>query len=175
VRVEGSVWVPSETYAVKLEGAGIAGYQTILVATLRDPRCVANVRTWTADILVKHAAKVAKRLGLDDSEYSVQLRVVGDNATLGDLEQVTSNAAEVGVICIVTAADQETANEIGKVMNPYLLHHPLTREEEQPTFSFPFSPAEIDRGPTYEFRLNHVLTLDDPMAAFKLEVIDAAG
>jgi hypothetical protein len=175
VRVEGSVWVPSETYAVKLEGAGIAGYQTILVATLRDPRYVANVRTWTADILVKHAAKVAKRLGLDDSEYSVQLRVVGDNATLGDLEQVTSNAAEVGVICIVTAADQETANEIGKVMNPYLLHHPLTREEEQPTFSFPFSPAEIDRGPTYEFRLNHVLTLDDPMAAFKLEVIDAAG
>lgn len=175
VRVEGSVWVPSETYAVKLEGAGIAGYQTILVATLRDPRYVANVRTWTADILVKHAAKVAKRLGLDDSEYSVQLRVVGDNATLGDLEQVTSNAAEVGVICIVTAADQETANEIGKMMNPYLLHHPLTREEEQPTFSFPFSPAEIDRGPTYEFRLNHVLTLDDPMAAFKLEVIDAAG
>ena len=28
-------------------------------------------------------------------------------------------------------------------LNPYLLHHPLTQEEEQPTFAFPFSPAEI--------------------------------
>jgi hypothetical protein len=32
-----------------------------------------------------------------------------------------------------------------------LLIHPLTQEEEQPTFAFPFSPAEIDRGAVYEF------------------------
>ena len=74
---------------------------------------------------------------------------------------------------VITAHDQQTANEIGKLMNPYLLHHPLTREEEQPTFSFPFSPAEIDRGPVYEFCLHHVLLLDDPMEAFRLEVVDA--
>ena len=74
---------------------------------------------------------------------------------------------------IITAPSQETANEIGKLLNPFLLHHPLTREEEQPTFAFPFSPAEIDRGPIYEFCLNHVMELDDPMDAFSLEVRDA--
>ena len=58
-------------------------------------------------------------------------------------------------------------------MNPYLLHHPLTSEEEQPTFSFPFSPAEIDRGPVHEFCLHHVMTLSDPMDAFRLDVINA--
>ena len=51
------------------------------------------------------------------------------------------------------------ANEIGQMLNPYLLHHPLTEEEEQPTFAFPFSPAELNRGAIYGFRLNHVLQL----------------
>ncbi|NNE89839.1 MAG: hypothetical protein HKN27_17360, partial [Silicimonas sp.] len=71
------------------------------------------------------------------------------------------------------ADNQSLANEIGRILNPYLLHHPLTKAEEQPTFAFPFSPAEIDRGPVYAFCLNHVMKLDDPMSAFSLEVIDA--
>ncbi len=81
--------------------------------------------------------------------------------------------AEAGVMGIITAPTQERANEIGKLLNPFLLHHPLTREEEQPTFAFPFSPAEIDRGAIYEFCLNHVMELDNPMDAFSLEVRDA--
>ena len=54
------------------------------------------------------------------------------------------------------------------LLNPYLLHHPLTAEEEMPTFAFPFSPPEMDRGAIYEFCLNHVMTLADPMEAFTL-------
>lgn len=175
VRVTGSKWVPSDRYTVKLEGAGVAGFQTLLMATLRDPRYVANVHDWCADILGRHAAKVSARLGLGADDYTAQLRVIGSNATLGALERSPEPGSEVGILCIITAADQAAATEIGKLMNPYLLHHPLTRQEEQPTFAFPFSPAEVERGPAYEFRLNHVLTLDDPMAAFKLEVCDAAG
>ena len=72
-----------------------------------------------------------------------------------------------------TWSTQALAAEIAKLLNPYLLHHPLTADEEQPTFAFPFSPAEIDRGAVYEFCLNHVLALDDPMDAFTLEVTDA--
>ena len=63
--------------------------------------------------------------------------------------------------------------EIAKLSNPFLLHYPLTDDEPQATFAFPFSPAEIDRGPHYAFCLHHVLTLDDPMEAFRLEVFDA--
>ena len=83
-----------------------------------------------------------------------------------------ADLVEVGVMAVVTAPDQATANDIAKLLNPYLLHHPLTRDEEQPTFAFPFSPAEIDRGAAYEFCLNHVMTLADPMDAFTLEVRD---
>ncbi len=56
------------------------------------------------------------------------------------------------------------------MLNPYLLHHPLTEQEEMPTFAFPFSPPEMPRGLVHEFCLHHVLTLDDPMQAFRLSV-----
>ena len=173
VRVEGSEWVTSDRYTVKLEGARVAGYQTILIAILRDPRYVAAVQDWCDDIAVRHADRVAQRMGLGPEDYSLELRLVGQNATLGALEPRAGSAAEVGVMGIVTAQTQEQANDIGKLLNPFLLHHPLTQDEEQPTFAFPFSPAEIDRGPAWEFCLNHVMELADPMEAFTLQVHDA--
>ena len=169
VRVTGADWVPSDTYSVKLEGARVAGYQTIIMATIRDPHYVANIRTWCDDIAARHAAKVALRMG--DVGHDLQLRVIGQTATLGDLDSAALTPTEVGVIGIVTAPDQQTANDVAKLLNPYLLHHPLTQEEEQPTFAFPFSPAEIDRGPAYGFALHHVMPLSDPMEAFRLTVL----
>lgn len=172
VRVTGSQWEPSDTYTVKLEGARIAGFQTILMVLLRDAHYVANAQIWCDDIIAKHATKVADRLGLDPATWHAELRIIGQNANLGTLEQRTSDATELGVLAILTAPDQATANTLGKMMNPYLLHHPLTQEEEQPTFAFPFSPAEIDRGAAYEFVLHHVMALVDPMDAFRLVVTD---
>lgn len=173
VRVEGSVWHPSDIYTVKLEGARTTGFQTILLAMLRNRRYVENAEVWCKDILAKHRKKVQDRLGLLNEDYTVELRTIGLNSTLGDMENRQALPVEVGILGIVTADTQERANEIGKMLNPYLLHHPLTREEEQPTFAFPFSPAETDRGPVFEFCLNHVMTLADPMEAFSLEVRNA--
>lgn len=172
VRVDGSKWVPSDAYSVKLEGARITGYQTILMAILRDAHYVENAQSWCDDILLKHGLKVADRIGLDPTTWHAELRIIGQDANLGYLETRTSNATELGVLAILTAPDQATANTLGKLMNPYLLHHPLTQAEEQPTFAFPFSPAEIDRGAAYEFVLHHVMELADPMDAFRLEVTD---
>ncbi len=173
VRVEGSNWVPSDRYTVKIEGARVAGFQTLLMATVRDPHYVANAKAWIADIEDKHAAKVQDRMGLTPKDYRCELRLIGVDSTLGNLETKDGSATEIGVLCIVTADSQDRANEIGKLMNPYLLHHPLTRDEEVPTFSFPFSPAEVDRGPIHAFALHHVMELSDPMDAFRLEVHDA--
>lgn len=168
VRVTGSVWHPSDTYTVKLEGARIAGYQTISIVTIRDAHYVANVQAWCDDILGKHAAKVADRMG--DTAFNCELRIIGQDSTLGALETQSPAVTEVGVMAIVTADTQKTANTVAKLLNPYLLHHPLTKGEEQPTFAFPFSPAEIDRGAAYAFTLHHTMELSDPMQAFRLEV-----
>jgi hypothetical protein len=173
VRIEGASWVPSNRYTVKLEGARVAGYQTVLMALLRDPRYVANAAEWARDIEERCRAMAIARTRAEPDDFRIEIRLIGKNATLGALETREAQPVEIGVLGLVTATTPELASEIGKLLNPYLLHHPLTPEEEQPTFAFPFSPAEIDRGAVYEFCLNHVLELDDPMDAFTLEVVDA--
>lgn len=169
VRVTGSEWVSSKKYTVKLEGARPAGFQTVLIALLRDPHYVANAKTWAEDIQQKCSAKARDRLGCTDDQFSVEVRLIGHSASFGALEQNGSQAVEIGVLGIVTAETEALADEIGKLLNPYLLHHPLTAEEEQPTFAFLFSPAEMRQGQKYEFALNHILELSDPMQAFRLE------
>ena len=62
--------MPSGTYTVKLEGARIAGYQTILMALLRDAHYLANPQIWCGDIMAKHVTKVADRMGLDPATAS---------------------------------------------------------------------------------------------------------
>ena len=168
VRVEGSEWVPSDRYTVKLEGARSAGFQTVVMALVRDRHYVENITRWCDSIAAAFRDKAQDRLGIGPEAYRLELRVIGRNATLGTLETAAATASEVGVMGLVTADTAARANELGKMLNPYLLHHPLTAEEEVPTFAFPFSPAEIDRGEVFEFCLNHVMTLDSPMDAFDL-------
>jgi hypothetical protein len=172
VRVDGSVWVPSTDYTVKLEGARPAGYRTVALALLRDPHYVANAARWADDITRHCSAKVRDRMGLSADDFTLELRLIGQTASFGALETAPPTAHEVGVLGIITAPSEAAAAEIGKMLNPYLLHHPLTSEEEQPTFAFLFSPPEMHHGQVYEFALNHVLHLDDPMEAFRLEVIE---
>jgi hypothetical protein len=174
VRVTGSAWVLSERYTVKLEGAQPAGFRTVAIALLRDPHYVANADAWAEDIVTKCRAKVVQRMGLAPSDFTLEIRLIGQTASFGALETRQGDPVELGAIGIITAPTEAQAAEIGKMLNPYLLHHPLTREEEQPTFAFLFSPPEMHMGQIYEFALNHVLELDDPMEAFRLEVIDLA-
>lgn len=171
VRIEGSQWVPGP-YTVKLEGARVAGFQTVSFALLREDRYVANARAWAADVVTQCQTKIKERLDLGSDAYDLELRLIGLDATLGQLETKQSAPHEVGILAIVTADTQDRATEIAKMLNPYLLHHPIDPDEAMPTFAFPFSPAEIPRGPLYEFCLHHTMALEDPMSAFRLVVED---
>ena len=169
VRVEGAKWHPSKQYSVKLEGAKIAGYQASLLVLLRDKKYVENVKKWT-DKLSKFLKKeINERMAIDTSEYSMEFRHIGLNATLGELEKNIRSPVEVGVLCLITSKNQ-ISTEIAKLINPFLLHFPLSSNEELPTFAFPFSPVHSDRGCVYEFALNHILELDNPMDAFQIEI-----
>ena len=169
VRVTGSKWVPGR-YTVKLEGAILAGYQTSILAVLRDPHYVAQAQKWAAELHAYLASQIAQRLGLHAEAYSLEFRLIGINSALGTMENRLGQPIEVGILGLITAQTAETAEEIGKLINPYVLHYPLTKDEELPTFAFPYSPAQSERGPVYEFALNHVMELDHPMRAFRLDL-----
>lgn len=169
VRVEGSKWVRGR-YTVKLEGARVVGYQAVGLAVIRDRRYVQNARAWAADVTRQVSDKIRDRMGLAAEDFTVELRLIGVDSTLGSIENRQEVPIEVGVLGILTCPTADQAAEAAKMLNPYLLHHPLTEDEPMPTFAFPFSPAEMQRGELYEFCLNHVMELDDPMSAFRLTV-----
>lgn len=174
VRVEGSAWVPGR-YTVKLEGARVAGYQTTIMAILRGHHYATHARDWVAKLTPFLQGEIATRMGLAPDSYGLDFRLIGVDGALGPLENRQGAPVEVGVLGIVTAQTQAIAAEIGKLINPFVLHYPLTEDEELPTFAFPYSPATTDRGALYEFALNHVMHLDDPMSAFRLTVTEVGA
>ncbi len=175
VRVSGSKWIQAKQYSVKLEGVGISGYQTTTLTLLRNQHYIKNAATWVNNLKSYLLETIEQSFELNPKQFSLDFRLIGSNSTLGKLETKNTNPAEIGVLCIVTADTQDIANEIAKHANPYFLHYPLSADEELPTFSFPYSPAETPRGPLYEFYLNHALVVSDPMEPFQLEVIEVNG
>ena len=175
VRVEGSEWIPSDEYSVKLEGAAAVGFQTTLLAVVRNRRYVSRIREWAGKLEKFLAKEMEARVGPFADGCGLEFRLIGVDSALGSLEESESVPAEVGVLAIATAGTQEAASEIARLINPFLLHFPLEDDEPLPTFAFPYSPAETERGALYEFRLNHAMALDDPMDAFRLEVSEVGA
>ncbi len=169
VRVEGSAWVATHPYTVKLEGARLAGYQTLSHVLVRDAKYVARIDEWLAKV---RAGFLRDHPDFDTATCSIEFRVVGQSATLGELETRRAALHEVGIITVVTAPTQAQATDIARALNPALLHLPLEDGEPMPTFAFPFSPAETERGAIYEFCLNHTMALDDPLQAFAFEELE---
>ena len=61
---------------------------------------------------------------------------------------------------------------MAKLFNPYMLHFPMRTDTQLPSYAFPFSPSEIERGQIYEFKLNHVVMVDDPMELVRFKTLD---
>jgi hypothetical protein len=98
------------------------------------------------------------------------MRCYGNDAVLGPLEPETGPPREVGMLLKVRAFDQATATAIAKIANPYLLHLPLAGMDHLPSFAFATSPAEIERGGSYEFVLNHTVNVSRPDELFRTTI-----
>ncbi|MFC7529858.1 acyclic terpene utilization AtuA family protein [Actinoplanes sp. GCM10030250] len=165
VRVEGSRFELAAQHTIKLEGARIAGYQTMSFTAIRDPHILAQIDTWAALLRKMITSWVADTLGTMD--YSFDIRLYGHDAVLGALDPATGPAREVGVMLLVQAADQQTATAVAKVANPLMLHLPTPDMDHLPSLAFATSPAETERGAAYEFVLNHVVDVDSPGSLFR--------
>jgi len=174
VRVEGSRFELSPHPTAKLEGARLAGYETISIVGIRDPHILARLGTWLRYLRSVLEERVRATLDLDPQHYDLALQCYGDNAVLGPLENAPGPAREIGLLFKVRAPSQETATAIARTANPLLLHLPLPGMDHLPSFAFATSPAEIERGPSYEFVLNHVLDLEQAAGPFRLDLSEVA-
>lgn len=168
-RVEGSTWTTSPAYTVKLEGAAPAGYQGVILNILRSPRYKDRFEEWITSLEARVRDGIRKQLGLSEGDYHLQFRAIGRDAVLGSMETATGTPVEIGVMGIVTSPDKARTKELLSMLNSPMLHFPLHDDEELPTHTFPLSPATMDRSLVYEFVLNHVMTVSDPLAPFRFD------
>jgi hypothetical protein len=172
VRVTGSSW-EARPYTMKLEGAGSGPFQTIMLIGIEDPYVLANLDMFHDRLLAVLHDRVAKTIGKDAGEYQISLRIYGWNAVSGlPPPKDTPAPREVGVLFVATASTQAMATQIAKACNPYFFHFPLQPDGELPSYGFPFSPADIERGRVYEFRLNHVVEVEHPLELVRTEWTD---
>ena len=64
------------------------------------------------------------------------------------------------------------ATEAARVCNPLFFHFPVHEGQELPSYAFPFSPAEIERGQVFEFHLNHVVHTTSPLELVRTRWVD---
>jgi hypothetical protein len=168
VRVTGSRFNPAP-YTMKLEGASSGAFQTIMLVGIQDPAVLGELDRFLAQMCQHLSARIATTMGDAAGDYDISLRPYGWNAVTGLPVTGGTNPREVGLLFVATAATQELATIIAKTCNPMFFHMPLNIEGELPSYAFPFSPAEIERGQVFEFRLNHVVSVDDPLELVRIK------
>lgn len=167
VRVEGTT-LERTPYTMKLEGASPAGYQTISIVGMRDREVMRDPLRWLAN-LTQYMDATLQKLGVPREKYTYDLKPYGYNAVYGGPVPAGYVPNELGLVLTVTAETQELATQVAKAFNPYLLHFPVHRDQQLPSFAFPYSPAETERGMVYAFRLYHVVELERPTELCRTE------
>jgi hypothetical protein len=178
VRIRGSKFIP-EPYTVKLEGAELAGYQSIIVGGIRDPYIIRQLDDWLGSVRKYIDESVARVLGdkADKSSYSIIFHKYGINAVMGALEPDPRHLPhEVGIVLEATAPTQDMAHKLAQLSRQPLLHYPIKEWVGSTTaFACLHNPAVIDRGPVYRFNLNHVAIPSTPVEMFRTHFVDLCG
>jgi hypothetical protein len=169
VRITGMRWKPMP-YSIKLEGVRRVGYSAIAIAATRDPGLIGQVDSFMDFVHSSTATKV-KALGIEPEDYRLVMRVYGQNGVMGEWEpSVDVKPVELAIIAEVVGKTQEIVNAALSLARVTLLHSDFPgRMCREGNMAFPFSPSDIERGEIYEFMLQHVVEIDDPLRMFPID------
>ena len=171
VRVTGSRFLPATRYTVRIEGATLVGYRSIVIAGIRDPLVLRRLNDFLTSLHSVLERKIFDNLRLKPGAYSINFRVYGRDGTLGEMEPCPDIGHEVGLVIDVVASSQELAADICPIVSHTGLHHPIAEYNGLiSNFAYPFSPGGIDVGPVYQFCANHVWELTDPCGPFTMKL-----
>jgi hypothetical protein len=172
VRVTGSRWEP-RPYTMKLEGAAGGPFQTIMLVGIEDPAVLADLDGFMERMAQALDQRVRRTMGADAGDFDISLRAYGWSAVSGQAPGPgAAPPREVGLLFVATADSQILATQIAKACNPYFFHFPVRMGIELPSYAFPFSPAEIERGQVFEFKLNHVVETANPFELVRTRWVD---
>ncbi|MGB2889524.1 MAG: acyclic terpene utilization AtuA family protein [Candidatus Acidiferrales bacterium] len=173
VRVHGSRFENASKYTIKLEGAELVGYQSIVIGSIRDPYIIGQLDSWVERLKQGVKARTAEVFSGDpaSSKHVFNVRIYGKDGTMGPLEPVKEiGSHEVCVVMEVTAASQEIATTIVSLARHQALHLPISKWGGFITgLACLYNPAYLERGSVYRFCVNHVVEPPDPYEMFPIE------
>jgi len=171
VKVSGSRFIPSETYALKLEGARKIGYRTVSIAGTRDPIMMQKMD----DIIAGVKERVADNFRDKEAVYTLNFIVYGRDGVMGNLEPLRDDpqSHEFGIIIEAVADTQDLANTICATARSTMLHYGYEgRRATAGNLAFPYSPSDFKAGEVYAFSVYHLMQVDDPASVFPIEYIE---
>jgi len=169
VKVEGSKFIRSSKYYVKLEGVKCVGYRTISIAGSHDPIMINNI-----DSIIRNVKdRVRDILKSENIDGDIFFHIYGKNGVMGDIEpDKEASTHEIGILIDVVSSSQEQANTICSISRSTLLHFGYPgRISTAGNLAFPFSPSDIKMGEVFEFSMYHLMEIDN-QDMFKLRIID---
>jgi hypothetical protein len=171
VRITGSTFETTTRYAVKLEGARLVGYSTIVPGAVRDPLILKQLDSWLSRLDENLRERLRSTVG-DKARFHLGLRVYGRNGVMGNLEPLNRiDGHEVMLLWDVISDSQEMSHSIATSLSHMAVHNPIPEWDGLISgVAFPFAPSEIDRGKVYEFHMNHVAFPDSPTSLFSTEL-----
>jgi hypothetical protein len=170
VRVSGSEFAHAHEYTIKLEGVRQVGYSTIVMGGVRDPYILAQMDSWLAQLDDSIKTRIRNTVG--NKPYEIVTRIYGRDGVMGALEPLRGAVGghEAFILWDVISESQELSRSIATSLSHMAVHNPIPKWNGLISgVAFPYSPPEIDRGPVYEFHLNHVLVPDSPTSLFRTE------
>jgi hypothetical protein len=167
VRVSGSRFVPGTDYWVKLEGAAHLGYRSVCIAGARDPILIDRIDEVIDRVKRKVALDLAGSIPAD--AYRIAIRLYGRDGVMGALEpHPVAHPQELGIVIEVVAPTQDAADTVCALVRSATLHMGYEgRVATGGNLAFPYSPAEFPGPEAYEFRLYHLMRVDDPCEMFR--------
>jgi hypothetical protein len=169
VRVEGSRFVASDGYWIKLEGVRRAGFRTLCVAGTHDPVMIEGIDA----ILGEVRDQVSRRLAADGVQAQVGFRLYGRSGVMGAREPAPATGQnELGIVIEATAPSQGGADTACSLTRSTLLHYGYAgRMSTAGNLAFPFSPSDIAMGEAYAFSIYHLMAVEG-YGPFTAEVTD---
>ena len=170
-RVTGFTFRRDAIYRIKLEGAGKVGERAVAIAGIRDPYTIRNI-----DAVVGWArAKVGERWGEPGARYQLYYHLYGRDGVMGPWEPERTVGHELCVVVEAVAPRWEDA-EIICALGTRNLFYARLPEVKGTAGTAALMMDEVLRGkPGYEWTVNHVLPLADPLelCTIKTEVVGA--
>ncbi|MGQ9648245.1 MAG: acyclic terpene utilization AtuA family protein [Thermodesulfobacteriota bacterium] len=163
-RITGMIFVPTQgKITIKLEGSGKVGERYIGIVGVRDPYLIRNID----QVIAWARSQVKERLA--GKEYQLFYHIYGKNGVMGDLEPVKEiRSHELCIIVEGVAPTKEVAEEVTLIGSRQIFYARLPEVKGTAGTAAFVIDGVLPAPPAYEWTINHIVPLDDPMEFFEI-------